>query len=63
MQPFPQVFSKSIMLAVVWQVHVGKKGREMANPSTLVPLFYGIPVFLPLHHNSAFLQGKENDQT
>lgn len=51
------------MLAVMWQEDVGKKGREMANPSTLVHLFYGIPVFLPSHHNSAFLQGKENYQT
>ena len=63
MQPFPQVFFKSILLAATWQQDVGRKGHEMANLSTFVCLFYGIPVFLPLHHNSAFLQGKENNET
>lgn len=51
MQPFPQVFFKSILLAATWQKDIGKKGHEMANLSTLVCLFYGIPVFLSLHHN------------
>ena len=63
MQPFPQVFFKYILLVAMWQEDVGKKGHEMAKPSTLVCLFYGIPVFLPLHYNSAFLQGKENNET
>lgn len=63
MQPFPQAFFKSISLAAAWQKDIGKKGHEMANLSTLVRLFYGIPVFLSLHHNSAFLQGKENSET
>lgn len=63
MQLLSQVFFKSILLAAMWQEDVGKKGHEMANLSTLVCLLYGIPVFLPLHHNSAFLQGKENNET
>lgn len=63
MQPFPQVFFKSILLAAVGQEDVGKNGHEMVNLPALVCLFYGIPVFLPLHRNSALLQGKENNET
>jgi len=47
MQPFPQVFFKSILLAAMWQEDTGEKGHEMANPSTLVCLVYAVPVFLP----------------
>lgn len=63
MQPSPLVFCKSLWIAAVWQEDVGKKNQKTVrweNFSTLICLFYGTPVLLPLHHNSAFLQGKEN---